>query len=108
MDLRCRGFDDADKAIGELFHLAAQGAYYSDEELSNAVHNSAYASDAYALMRSGLPVIDPRANIFDPKYIPDKNDPNDRINSFSRYFHAIQQRYCTSKPGFGRGVGSKP
>ena len=100
--------DDADNAIAELFHLAAQGSYYSDEELANAVHNSAYAADAYALMSNGKPLIDPRSNIFDPGYLPDKKDKNDRAHSFSRYFHAIQQKYCTSKPGFERGVGFQP
>jgi YD repeat-containing protein len=100
--------DDADNAIAELFHLAAQGSYYSDEELANAVHNSAYAADAYALMSNGKPLIDPRSNIFDPSYLPDKKDKHDRAHSFSRYFHAIQQKYCTSKPGFERGVGFQP
>jgi YD repeat-containing protein len=100
--------NDADNAISELFHLASRGAYYSDSELANAVHNSAYAADAYSLMSNGKPLIDPRSNIFDPAYIPDKKDKDDRENSFSRYFHAIQQKYCTSKPGFERGVGYQP
>ena len=31
--------NDADNAISELFHLAAEGNYYSDEELARAIHN---------------------------------------------------------------------
>jgi hypothetical protein len=100
--------DDADSAISELFHLVAQGDHYSDEELAKAVANSSYASDAYAPMKSGKPLIDPRSNIFDKRYIPDKNDKNDRAHSFSKYFHTIQQKYCTSKPGYERGVGFSP
>jgi len=96
---------DADHAIGELFHLAAEGNYYTDEELARAVNNSSYASDAYGLMNNGNPLIDPRSNIFDRRYIPDKKDENDRENSFSRYFHTIQRRYCTSRPRVERGVG---
>jgi hypothetical protein len=100
--------NDADNAISELFHLAAQGAYYSDEELATAVHNSAFGADAYSLMSNGQPLIDPRSNIFDSRYIPNKKDKYDREHSFSRYFHAIQRKYCTSKPGFERGVGYQP
>lgn len=62
--------DDADNAISELFHLAAEGSSYTDEDLANAVHNSSYAADAYAPMSNGKPLIDPRSNIFDPTYIP--------------------------------------
>lgn len=101
-------FNDSDSAISELFHLAAQGDHYSDEELAKAVHNSPYAADAYSLMKNGKPLIDPRSNIFDPRYIPDKRDKNDRAHSFSRYFHTIQQKYCTSRPGSERGVGYQP
>jgi len=100
--------NDADNAISELFHLAAEGNYYSDEELARAIHNSPYAADAYALMSSGKPLIDPRSNIFDPSYIPDKKDKNDAAHSFSRYFHTIQRQYCTSRPGSQRGVGFTP
>lgn len=100
--------DDADNAIGELFHFAAQGEHYSDEELARAVHGSDFGRDAYALMNNGKPLIDPRSNPFDSRYIPDKKDKYDREHRFSRYFHAIQRRYCTSKPGFERGVGYRP
>lgn len=99
---------DADNAISELFHLAAQGEYYSDEDLATAVNNSSYAADANSLMSNGKPLIDPRSNIFDPRYIPDKKDKNDRAHSMSKYFHTIQKKYCTSKPGFERGVGFQP
>lgn len=100
--------NDSDHAISELFHLAARGDYYSDEDLARAVSTSSYAADAYSLMGNGQPLIDPRSNIFDPRYIPDKKDKNDRAHSFSRYFHTIQQRYCTSRPGSERGVGYQP
>ena len=99
---------DADNGISELFHLAAHGEHFSDEELATAVSNSSYGSAAYSLMSNGKPLIDPRSNIFDPRYIPDKNDKNDRAHSFSRYCHTIQKKYCTSKPGFERGVGFQP
>jgi hypothetical protein len=100
--------DDADSAISELFHLAARGPHYTDQELANAVNNSPYAADAYSLMSNGHPLIDPRSNIFDRRYIPDKKDKYDREHSFSRYFHTIQKNYCTSKPGFERGVSYQP
>jgi hypothetical protein len=92
---------DADNVISELFHLAAKGDYYSDEDLAKAVHNSTYASDEKSL-------IDPRANIFDPRYIPYKKDPYDSSNSYSRYFHIIQMKYCTSEPGHERKIGWAP
>jgi hypothetical protein len=60
---------------------------------------------AYRPMKNGKPLIDPRSNIFDRRYIPDKDDKNDRDHSFSKYFHTIQKRYCTSRPGLERGVG---
>jgi hypothetical protein len=85
-----------------------RGEHYSDEELARAVKNSSYAADAYSLMKSGKPLIDPRSNIFDKRYIPDKKDKNDRAHSFSKYFHTIQEKYCTSKPGYERGVGFQP
>ena len=62
---------DADNTIGELFHLAARGNYYTDEELAR-VANSVYGADAYQLMKGGKPLIDPRSNIFDKLYIPNK------------------------------------
>lgn len=99
---------DADTAIAELFHLAAKGEYYTDKELAEAVHNSSYGADADSKTKGGLPFIDPRSNPFDPRYIPQKNDPNDLENSYSRYFHAIQRKYCTSRPGSERGVGFQP
>lgn len=99
---------DADNAIGELFHLAAEGSHYSDKALATAVSRSNYASDAYKPMSNRKPLIDPRSNIFDKNYIPNKKDENDRPNSYSRYFHTIQLQYCTSKPGAERGVGYSP
>jgi len=43
----------ADTVIGELFHLAGQNKYYTDEQLAKAVHNSRYASDTAAVICPG-------------------------------------------------------
>ena len=98
---------DADFAVSELFHLAAKGDYYTDEDLARAVNKSSYAADAYRTMKNGKPLIDPTANIFDPRYIANKSDPDDRAYSFSAYFHTIQHLYCTTMPESERGIGAR-
>ena len=47
--------------IGELFHLAAKGAHYTDQEVATAVANSPYAADAESkVSTTDMPLIDPR------------------------------------------------
>ncbi|HEY2975432.1 MAG TPA: hypothetical protein VGJ48_23155 [Pyrinomonadaceae bacterium] len=80
---------DADTVISELFHLAGQNKYYTDEQLAKAVHNSSYASDATA-------VIAPEANIFDKQHYQARGWRKDQ--AYSAYFHYIQMLHCTAVP----------
>ena len=80
---------DADTVISELFHLAGQNKYYTDERLAKAVHNSSYASDAAA-------VIAPEANIFDKQHYQARGWRKDQ--AYSAYFHYIQMLHCTAVP----------
>jgi hypothetical protein len=95
---------DIGGTIAELFHLAAEGRHYSDEEVATAVYNSSYAADANSkIATTEMPLIDPRENPFESSYLPNPKDP-DKSLAYSRYFHTIQAKYCTNEPNTIRGV----
>ena len=88
---------DVDTVIAELFHLAAKGRYYTDEELAKAVHNSRYDRDAnMPIGPQGQPLVGPTRNIFDKRYIP--NPKLTDQEAYSDYFHAIQDKHCSTNP----------
>jgi hypothetical protein len=90
-------FKDVDTVIAELFHLAAKGQYYTDGELAKAVHNSKYASDANRVIGpQGQVLIAPTRNIFDDAYI--KLPKVSKEDAYSNYFHAIQDKHCSTNP----------
>jgi hypothetical protein len=77
----------ADTVISELFHLAGQNKYYTDEQLAKAVYNFSYASDAAT-------VIAPEANTFDKQHYQPRGWRKDQ--AYSAYFHYIQMLHCTA------------
>jgi len=77
---------DAFFTIGELFHLAGSKWGYSDEELSDVIHNSKFGEDYEKTLH-------PSANPFSNEYNPKGRN---RVADFSYYFHHIQERYCFS------------